>query len=223
MSPASSHHRMLMKHAKPWSSRVPGCRGHPRVEAEGGLASLPPPRGGRRKLSSLPPSLSPQLDGSVCLGESGRPPGMRVEEESGEGKTRIHSTGPGRLRDLGRRQISWSQRYMISGTQEVPHRHCTVQRVLGTRVLAPDATARPRDITQGKVAAPLPREPPRPPGRVVCCGCFSASLTRVGVRGVSGCSPEPGPRAPVLLQGALHKGLLAVPASLMEMLGFPQA
>ena len=45
----------------------PGARGAGVTRAEGGLASLPPPRGGRRKLSSLPLSLSLQLDGSVCL------------------------------------------------------------------------------------------------------------------------------------------------------------
>lgn len=85
--------------------------------------------------------------------------------------------------------------------------------VLGTPVLPPDTTRKP-----GR-----PREPPRPPGRVVCCGRFSDSLTRVGVQGESSCSPEPGPHAPVLLLGELHKGPLAVPASPMEMLGFPQA
>lgn len=56
------------------------------------------------------PSLPLSTAGWICLlaGERERPPGRRVEEESGEGKTRVHSTGPGRLRDLGRRQISWS-------------------------------------------------------------------------------------------------------------------
>lgn len=110
MRPASSHSCMLTKCAKPWSSSMPGVQGSPKG-------------GGRRRPGlSLPLSTA----GWICL----RGGTVRDHQERGWGRSQekeriaLHGTGPGRPRDLERRQIRWSWEgvydlWDIEGTTQV--------------------------------------------------------------------------------------------------------